>query len=110
MPPSLQILIVESIRSLATHNPADDDKELHIPSLVAVGIALATKLALFAYCYAIKGSSSQVQVLWEDHRNDLPVNAMGIFTSAAGAKIAWWIDPAGAVRLPLPLLPQRPFR
>jgi hypothetical protein len=23
---------------------------------------------------------------------------MGILTSAAGAKLAWWIDPAGAVR------------
>jgi len=29
------------------------------------------KFALFSYCYAIKGASSQVQVLWEDHRNDL---------------------------------------
>jgi hypothetical protein len=23
------------------------------------------------YCFAIRKSSSQVQVLWEDHRNDL---------------------------------------
>ena len=36
--------------------------------------------------------------LRRDRRNDLPVNAMGILTSAAGAKLAWWIDPAGAVR------------
>jgi hypothetical protein len=35
-----QILIVESIRSLATHRPEDDDDKLHIPSLIAVGIAL----------------------------------------------------------------------
>lgn len=93
----MQILIVESIRSLATHRPEDDDDKLHVPSLIAVGIALATKFSLFCYCYAIKSSSSQVQVLWEDHRNDLPVNAMGILTSAAGAKLAWWIDPAGAI-------------
>ncbi|CDZ98613.1 Mitochondrial Fe2 transporter MMT1 and related transporters (cation diffusion facilitator superfamily) [Phaffia rhodozyma] len=91
------VLIVESIRSLATHGDGDDDNKLHIASLVAVGVALGTKFALFLYCYAIKSQSSQVQVLWEDHRNDLPVNAMGIFTSAAGAKIAWWIDPMGAI-------------
>jgi len=41
--------------------------------------------------------SSQVQVLWEDHRNDLLINGFGIFTNAAGAKIAWFIDPLGAI-------------
>lgn len=43
----------------------------HLPSIIAVGIAFGTKLSLFLYCYAIRKSSSQVQVLWEDHRNDL---------------------------------------
>ncbi|KAJ9115061.1 hypothetical protein QFC22_005389 [Naganishia vaughanmartiniae] len=36
-------------------------------------------------------------VLYEDHRNDLFINGFGIFSSAAGAKIAWWIDPTGAI-------------
>lgn len=29
--------------------------------------------------------------------NDLLVNGLGIFSNAAGAKIAYWIDPAGAL-------------
>lgn len=32
-----------------------------------------------------------------DHRNDLFINGLGIITSALGAKIKWWIDPAGAM-------------
>lgn len=27
----------------------------------------------------------------------MAINALGIFTSAAGAKIVWWIDPLGAI-------------
>lgn len=92
------ILVVESIRSVATHSSNDGDTtKLHIPSLVAVGAAFLTKLALFIYCFSIRRQSSQVQVLFEDHRNDLFVNGFGIFTSAAGAKIAWWLDPMGAM-------------
>jgi len=30
--------------------------------------ASVTKLSLFLYCFAIRRQSSQVQVLWEDHR------------------------------------------
>jgi hypothetical protein len=32
---------------------------------------VVTKLALFAFCFSIRKKSSQVQVLYEDHRNDL---------------------------------------
>ncbi|GAA6011076.1 hypothetical protein JCM10207_005487 [Rhodosporidiobolus poonsookiae] len=88
------ILIAFSIQDLARRNT---DKELHIPSLVVVGIAFAVKFALFLYCYSIRGKNSQVRVLWEDHRNDLYVNGFGICTAAAGAKIQWWIDPTGAM-------------
>lgn len=84
------ILIVESIRSLVEGSP-NETNELHIPSLVAVGVALATKFSLFCFCWTIKNSSSQVQILWEDHRNDLPVNSFGILTNAGGAKLRWWI-------------------
>lgn len=90
------ILIVESIRSIATHK-SGDTTDIHIPSLIAVGIAFVTKFALFLYCFSIRKHSSQVQVLFEDHRNDLFVNGFGIFTSAAGAKIIWFLDPMGAM-------------
>lgn len=74
------------------------------PATVAVGIAFVVKLSLFFYCYTIRKMSSQVQVLWEDHRNDLLVNGFGIFTNAAGAKVAWFIDPLGAIIISLVLI------
>lgn len=84
------ILIVESIRSLV-EGSQNETNDLHVPSLVAVAVALATKFSLFCFCWTIKSSSSQVQILWEDHRNDLPVNTFGILTNAGGAKLRWWI-------------------
>lgn len=90
------ILVAFSAQDLATHNDGET-KDFFIPSIVAVGTAFVTKLLLFLYCFSIRSSSSQVQVLWEDHRNDLLINGFGIFTSAAGAKIKWWIDPMGAI-------------
>ncbi|WVR07653.1 hypothetical protein IAU60_004695 [Kwoniella sp. DSM 27419] len=88
------ILIVQSIQEFVTHD-GEELQKFHIPSLVAVGVAFAVKLSLFAYCFAIRQSSSQVQVLWEDHRNDLFTNGFGLLTAAGGAKLAWWIDPLG---------------
>ncbi|QRV91598.1 cation efflux family protein [Ceratobasidium sp. AG-Ba] len=90
------VIIVESIRALVTHGDGDTNK-LHIPSIIAVAVAFGVKLALFLYCYALRNSSSQVRMLWEDHRNDLFINGFGILTSAGGAKIAWWLDPSGAI-------------
>jgi len=90
------ILIVESIRSIAEGNP-NETFGLNVPAIVSVSIALATKLCLFFYCWTLKANSPQVQILWEDHRNDLPVNSFGILTNAGGAKLRWWIDPMGAM-------------
>lgn len=67
------VLIVESIRDLASHK-GDDKNELYVPSLIAVGIAFVTKLGLAIYCFGLRRFSSQVQVLYEDHRNDLGIN------------------------------------
>ncbi|CAO1632996.1 unnamed protein product [Jaminaea pallidilutea] len=91
------VLIVESIRDVASHSSDSSTNDLNVPSLVAVGVAFCVKLSLFAYCWALRRFNSQVQVLWEDHRNDLGINGLGIVTSALGSKIAWWIDPAGAM-------------
>ncbi|KAL7410780.1 hypothetical protein BDY24DRAFT_343675 [Mrakia frigida] len=91
------ILIVESIRTIVTHNGEEETTKLNWPSLVAVGIAFLTKFALFLFCWGIKDQSTQVQVLWEDHRNDLLINGFGILTSAGGSKLKWWLDPAGAI-------------
>ena len=32
---------------------------------------------LFIYCFALRHKSSQVRILWEDHRNDLWINGFG---------------------------------
>ncbi|KAG7097590.1 hypothetical protein E1B28_004927 [Marasmius oreades] len=90
------LLIAFSAQDLAT-TPKSDTNDFHIASVAAVGSAFVVKFVLFLYCYGVRKSSSQVQVLWEDHRNDLLVNAFGIFTNSAGAKIKWWIDPMGAI-------------
>ncbi|KAK4631409.1 Metal tolerance protein 3 [Fulvia fulva] len=90
------ILIVESIKQLAEKS---GESKFHIPSVIAVGIAFATKLGLFLYCWALRNKYSQIRILWEDHRNDLFINGFGLMTSVLGAQIAWWIDPLGAIVL-----------
>ena len=49
------------MHALAWHRYVD---RLDEPELTAS----VTKLSLFLYCFAIRRQSSQVQVLWEDHR------------------------------------------
>lgn len=71
------VVIVESLQSIITHTGGDDTNSFHIPSLVAVGVALGIKFALFLYCMSLRKVSSQVEVLWEDHRNDIFVNGFG---------------------------------
>ena len=79
------ILIVESIKQLAEQK---GDSKFHIPSVIAVGIAFATKLGLFLYCWALRNKYSQIRILWEDHRNDLFINGFGLMTSVLGSQIA----------------------
>ena len=38
------------------------------------------KLLLFFYCMSFRRASSQVEVLWEDHRNDLFINGFGAYS------------------------------
>ncbi|KAF7792548.1 hypothetical protein EIP86_003589 [Pleurotus ostreatoroseus] len=77
------VVIVESMRTIITHNNNEETNKLHVPSLIAVAAALGFRKA-----------SSQVEVLWEDHRNDLFINGfdldpMGAIIIAAGVILAW---------------------
>jgi len=112
------VVIIESMRDLINHG----DKSLnqfHIPSVVAVGAALGgsifyalccsnqfegVKFLLFLYCYSSRSRSSQVAVLWEDHRNDLFINSFGLLMSAGGSKLAWYLDPIGAIIIALAVI------
>ncbi|KAG0646733.1 Metal tolerance 3 [Hyphodiscus hymeniophilus] len=92
------ILIAFSVRELIEGNTSGTTK-FHLPSVLAVAGAFTTKLALFLYCWALKDKYSQINILWQDHRNDLFINGFGILTSVGGAKLKWWIDPMGAILL-----------
>ncbi|KAI5783565.1 cation efflux family-domain-containing protein [Geopyxis carbonaria] len=97
------ILIVMSLRDLADGSTSET-KDFHLPSVIAVSVALLTKLALFFYCMSLRNTYSQVGILWRDHRNDLPVNSFGLLTSIAGAKLAWWVDAFGAIIIGIVIL------
>ncbi|KPM43545.1 hypothetical protein AK830_g3009 [Neonectria ditissima] len=92
------IIIAFACQELAESDAA---KDFFLPSVISVCAAFATKFSLFLYCWAIKDKYSQVNILWQDHRNDLFVNGFGILTSVGGAKLKWWIDPMGAIILSL---------
>ncbi|KAH8998782.1 CDF-like metal transporter [Lactarius hatsudake] len=94
------IVIIESARDLITHKNQDLNN-FHVPSVVAVGAALGVKFLLFLYCYSLRSKSSQVEVLWEDHRNDIFINSFGLLMSAGGSKLAWYLDPIGAIIIAL---------
>ena len=92
------ILIVLSIMEL-TQGSKGGTKNFNLASVIAVAIAFVTKLTLFLYCWALRNVYSQIHILWEDHRNDLFINGFGLLTSVGGSKLAWWIDPMGAIIL-----------
>ncbi|KAI0323037.1 CDF-like metal transporter [Amylostereum chailletii] len=95
------VVVVEAARDLITHGGGDAKKPLDVPALAAVGAAWGVKFILFLYCFSLRNKASQVHVLWEDHRNDLFINGFGLLMSAGGSKLAWWLDPVGAITIAL---------
>jgi cation diffusion facilitator family transporter len=95
------LLVALSVQDIAEgiKDPGSQVKGFFVSAIVAVSIAFATKLALFTYCLTLRRRYSQVRIVWQDHRNDLAINGFGILTAVGGAKLAWWIDPAGAIFL-----------
>ncbi|KAF9077151.1 CDF-like metal transporter [Rhodocollybia butyracea] len=91
------VVMVESVRDIVTHNPDSSTNDFHLPSIIAVAAALSVKFLLFLYCTSLRKRSSQVYVLWEDHRNDIFLNGFGLLMSAGGSKLVWWLDPTGAL-------------
>ena len=99
------VIIAFSVSELSQGPPKDKNgntkltSDFYITSMIVVGVAFCTKFALFCYCWTLRKIYSQIHILWEDHRNDLIINGIGLLTSAGGAKLRWWIDPAGAIGL-----------
>ncbi len=89
------VLVVESIRALASTEHELGNFE--VAAIVAAVCGFGIKLFLAIYCFIFRRHSSQLQMLWEDNRNDCFEYGFAIFASAAGAKLKWWVDPAGAM-------------
>ena len=95
------ILIAFSVRDIAERSGLGGVSEFHLPAVIAATTSVVTKFCLFLYCSPLRKRYSQVHIVWKDHRNDLFINGFGILTSVGGGKLAWWIDPAGALILSL---------
>lgn len=89
------VLVVESIRALASS--AHELGKFEVAAIAAAACGFGIKLFLAIYCFIFRKHSSQLQMLWENNRNDCFEYGFAIFTSAAGAKLKWWVDPAGAM-------------
>ncbi|RXW24847.1 hypothetical protein EST38_g1002 [Candolleomyces aberdarensis] len=95
------IVVIEAIRSLATKE-GDALEKFHLPSIISVGIALTVKFILFVYSFSIRKQSSQVLLLWEDHRNDLFIN--GFVGRVCVLSIIPGLDPTGAIIIGLGII------
>ncbi|KAL4808052.1 cation efflux family-domain-containing protein [Aspergillus unguis] len=96
------VLVVESIRELA--QPHHELGRFNVAAIIAAACGFGVKLFLTIYCFIFRKHSSQLQMLWEDNRNDCFEYGFAIFTSAAGAKLKWWVDPAGAMLIAIVII------
>lgn len=79
------VLVVESIRALASSE--HELGKFDLAAIVAAACGFGVKLFLAIYCFIFRRHSSQLQMLWEDNSNDCFEYGFAIFTSAAGARL-----------------------
>ncbi|KAJ3251726.1 hypothetical protein HK103_002181 [Boothiomyces macroporosus] len=96
---SLQI-ITESIRSLVG---SDHKVDVGWLSLSLVIVAIATKMILFIYC-KLQNHLPSINLLAQDHLNDIMFNSTGIVTALLATYFYWWIDSVGAILIALLIL------
>ncbi|GAP88344.1 putative cation efflux family protein [Rosellinia necatrix] len=94
-------LLIESIRTLA--DGPRKSEPLQIIPLTFVGIAIFAKSSLMVYCLFYRKYPS-VHVFFIDHRNDIVVNSFGLTLSIIGNRVAWFVDPLGAIVIALLIL------
>ncbi|KAI1741579.1 cation efflux family-domain-containing protein [Xylaria scruposa] len=94
-------LLIESIRTLA--GGARASEPLQIIPLSFVGTAIVAKGSLMLYCLFYRRYPS-VHVFFIDHRNDIIVNSFGLTLSIIGNRVAWFVDPIGAIIIALLIL------
>lgn len=104
------VIIVQSVIELSQGAPKNAagaalrTKPFTMVSAIVVAVAFSVKLMLFVYCFSLRNIYSQVRVLWEDHRNDLLINGIGLAFSVMGSFVRWWIDPMGAILLSITVI------
>ncbi|KAI0192099.1 cation efflux family-domain-containing protein [Xylaria flabelliformis] len=94
-------LLIESIRTLT--GGARASEPLQIIPLSFVGTAIVAKSSLMLYCFFYRRYPS-VHVFFIDHRNDIVVNSFGLTLSIIGNRVAWFVDPIGAIIIALLIL------
>ncbi|KAJ9091930.1 hypothetical protein QFC21_007043 [Naganishia friedmannii] len=90
---------VESIRALAAQGA--ETAHFSVRAIIAACVGFSIKAGLAIYCHQFRRQSSQLEMLWEDNRNDCFEFDFAIVPSGAGAKLAWWVDPAGTMAIGL---------
>ncbi|KXX74123.1 Metal tolerance protein 10 [Madurella mycetomatis] len=95
------IIVAFSIRDIAERSGLGGVSEFHLSVVIVATTSFVTKFCLFLYCSTLRKRYSQVHIVWKDHRNDVLINGLRILTWVGGAKLAWWIDPAGSIILAL---------
>ncbi|KAJ3253323.1 hypothetical protein HDU77_004625 [Chytriomyces hyalinus] len=86
-------LIIEGAKTLGSGDHATD---LGVVNLSCIGVAVALKIGLWAYCRLLSQYPT-AKILAQDHRNDVLLNIAGIILSILGDKVQWWIDPLGGI-------------
>ncbi|KAI0858701.1 cation efflux family-domain-containing protein [Xylaria cubensis] len=64
---------------------------------------VVAKSSLMLYCFFYRRYPS-VHVFFIDHRNDIVVNSFGLTLSIIGNRVAWFVDPIGAIIIALLIL------
>ncbi|OIW24967.1 hypothetical protein CONLIGDRAFT_663706 [Coniochaeta ligniaria NRRL 30616] len=85
---ALQIYVAATTRSLSLF--------LNDITWWPAGVGRLCNAGNICFAFALM-AVSLVLMLWEDNRNDCFEYGFAIFASAVGAKLKWWVDPAGAI-------------
>ncbi|KAJ3078746.1 hypothetical protein HK102_004267 [Quaeritorhiza haematococci] len=93
-------LVIEAIKKLLD---GEQEFDLGLMSILMIVTAILMKAGWFAFCYTLRQYPT-AQILSQDHRNDIVLNFFGLTLSVIGAKVVWWVDPAGAILIALLIL------
>ncbi|GHP10490.1 hypothetical protein PPROV_000922100 [Pycnococcus provasolii] len=89
-------VLIEGVRQLIGPSHVHHMEDL-VVGVTLVGFVIVCKFCLFLYCRTFE--SEDVKTYAQDHFNDVITNSIGLACAIAGDRIAFWIDPLGAILL-----------